>query len=484
MELPVPPDYFLLSIWDDVPAGADPCVPFSHPNDVIWQYKARDYDEVLVGYDKHTVSGFNVAICGAPSIAGWNNDVRTKLLATGQFNNVDIITVNTVTPTLARLQAYNAVLVYSDSIYANATALGNVMADYVDAGGGVVCAMFEIGYGGGPLPHPTAQMKGRWDTQGYYVIPRTQQHGPPRATLGTVYNPTHPIMQGVSTFDGGVMSPRPIWTTVIPPGATRVADWSDGAPLVVTKTIGGSRRADIGIFPPSSDSRSDFWVSSTDGALLMANALSWVAGSGGTPSGVPREPVFRYSVRLPEDDWFEQEDVNDVYWLSVVAVYDRNMPNYDWGWTNHFHVFNDDAVAGYFDPIAPEPEWTWQELYDQTGNTEDMSFILFTEPCLRVGQIVGGNFITQAMFNLWVSLGMPQCWCCPCHSRGDANCDCIINAVDVLILRAAWPGLGGVYDPCPDSNNDGMINAVDVLTLRAAWPGLGGPGCTGVPGCP
>jgi hypothetical protein len=48
---PCRPDYFLLSIWDNIPAGADPCFPFGHPNDIIWQYEAHDYDEVLVGYD-------------------------------------------------------------------------------------------------------------------------------------------------------------------------------------------------------------------------------------------------------------------------------------------------------------------------------------------------------------------------------------------------------------------------------------------------
>jgi len=436
MPLPVKPDYFLLNIWTDVPANAASTVPFSHPNEIIWEYKAYDYDEVLVGYDKHP-EGINVAICGAPSDPSWNNDVQAKLLATGQFNSVDIITVNTITPTLAQLQAYNSVLVYSDAIYADANALGNVMADYVDAGGGVVCAMFEIGYGSGPNPHDTAQMKGRWLAQGYYVIPRTAQYGPPQATLGTVYVPTHPIMQGVSTFDGGTTSARPIWTTVIPPGATRVADWSDGAPLVVTKTIAGVPRADLGLYPPSSDSRSDFWVSSTDGALLMANALSWVASSGPTVSR-RREPVFRYSVRLPRKDWFFQEDINDIYWLSVVAVYESGTdPLYDWGWTNHKHVFNDDAVAGSYDPAADV--WSWIDLYDQLGNSEDMSFILFTDP--------------------------NECFCCP-----DYNSDGIINFLDYANFADDWfwSGPPGGYNHS-DLNCDGIVDFYDLDILTQLW---------------
>ncbi|MHC4498560.1 MAG: DUF7901 domain-containing protein, partial [Planctomycetota bacterium] len=84
------------------------------------------------------------------------------------------------------------------------------------------------------------------------------------------------------------------------------------------------------------------------------------------PHGEPNEAVFRYSVRIPHDEWFLQDKPNDVYWFSVVAVYDDNVPNYDWGWTNHKHVYNDDAVAGVL-IVNGGPEWQWDELYDQTG---------------------------------------------------------------------------------------------------------------------
>jgi hypothetical protein len=190
MPLPVKPDYFLLTIWNDVPAGADPLVPFSHPKgpDPIWKYKAYDYDEVLVGYDKH--------------------------------------------------------------------------------------------------PHAT-------------------------------------------------------------PGATSA-----------------------------------------------------------------REPVFRYSVRIPKDNWFMQEDVNNIYWFSVVAVYKEGTdPLYDWGWTNHPHVFNDDAVAGYLDPAVGV--WTWEELFDQLKMSQDMSFMLFTDPdCLKR---------TAFDYSAWAAYGKPKCWCYHKQCRGDAD---------------------------------------------------------------
>ena len=92
----------------------------------------------------------------------------------------------------------------------------------------------------------------------------------------------------------------------------------------------------------------------------------------------PREPVFRYSARLPEDKWFSQSNIGQIYWFSVVAVYpDGQAANYPWGWTNHEHVFQDDAVAGRVDAGGV---WRWETLEDQTGRTEDMSFVLFTDP--------------------------------------------------------------------------------------------------------
>jgi hypothetical protein len=94
------------------------------------------------------------------------------------------------------------------------------------------------------------------------------------------------------------------------------------------------------------------------------------------PHGEPNEPVFRYSVRLPEDNWFQQDTTEAVYWFGVIAVYeDANAVVYPWGWTNHMHVFNDDAVGGeLIDDL-----WQWQPLKDQTGAGADMSFMLFTE---------------------------------------------------------------------------------------------------------
>jgi len=133
--------------------------------------------------------------------------------------------------------------------------------------------------------------------------------------------------------------------------------------------------------------------------------------------GVGHEPVFRYSVRLPQANWYHQKEQRAIYWLSVVAVYKQgNEPRYAWGWTNHKHAFNDDAVAGYYEPAAasPLPLWVWKELFDQTGASEDMSFMLFTEP---------GCFPSwYSTYNDWLTMGKPECWCAKPFGSG-YQCD-------------------------------------------------------------
>ncbi len=224
-----------------------------------------------------TSSMLDVAVCGAETTTSNGTDIQTKLLGTGQFNSVSIIDLTVVTPTLAELQAFDAVQVHSDSSYLDSAALGDVMADYVDAGGGVVCMMFEIN-----ASMTSRMMQGRWASGGYYGVPRSGTISGTSSHLGTIYDPSNPILDGVSAFDGGTTSYRPS-SLSIAVDWTRVADWSDGHPLVVIRDFGTARRADLCFFPVSSSARSDLWQASTDGALLMANSLAYVSGA---PSAV------------------------------------------------------------------------------------------------------------------------------------------------------------------------------------------------------
>jgi len=256
-----------------------------------------------------TSSTLNVLVCASDYFPG---DVRQKLLSTGRFNSVSIINVGAYTPTLALLQAFDAVLIYSVYDYHDAAALGDVMADYVDSGGGVVCMMFETA-----RDADTQMMQGRWNDEEYFAIPRGGDLMWSPATLGTIHDPNHPIMRGVSVFDGGDLGARPE-TFDITSGSVRIADWSDGRPLLVTKTINNTPRVDLAFFPVSADIFPYLWNQFTDGALLMANALRWVAVNSS------QSPVTTYDVYLdtvdPPVDMFCCDLIEPIYHLSQLDI--------------------------------------------------------------------------------------------------------------------------------------------------------------------
>jgi hypothetical protein len=152
------------------------------------------------------------------------------------------------------------------------------------------------------------------------------------------------------------------------------------------------------------------------------------------PSYPPSEPVFRYSVRLPDPNWFRQPDYNEVFWFSVTAVF-GGVQDYDWGWTNHKHRFNDDAVTGTF----TAPDWSWQELYDISGVSEDMSFMLFTDPNV-------------------------------CSTCANYNCDALVDFVDYSEFAKDWLAIipPGGYDNS-DLDCNGTIDLLDLAIFTQQW---------------
>ena len=220
-----------------------------------------------------TASAVDVAVYGAPNTGSWNNDVVQKLQATGQFTSVTGVLVNNTTPSVSSMMQYDAVLVYSDGVgFQNPTQMGNNLADYVDAGGGVVIGVFSFHSSSGPIT-----VQGRLRTGNYVPFNFSGQSGGSMTLVADL--PSHPILDGVSYLHNGSSGYHHTVSTVS--GATQVAHWSNSRPMVSEWVPhGGGGVVGINMFPPSSGARSDFWNQSGDGGILMANALSFVAGGG------------------------------------------------------------------------------------------------------------------------------------------------------------------------------------------------------------
>jgi hypothetical protein len=210
-----------------------------------------------------------VALCGAASTTNtacqWTSP-QTALQATGLFAVVDIINVTTTgggTPTLQQLLQYDALLCYTNSTPANNATWGDVLADYVDAGGGVVVAVFA-----NSTTSAGRNIGGRWQAGYEVILDQGGNASGSGATLGTVLVPGHPVMAGVTSFLGGTVGSRPA-ATALEVGAFVVAQWSDGKILVAQGA--NPRRVDLGFYPPQASCSQSGWT--TGGDQLMANAL-------------------------------------------------------------------------------------------------------------------------------------------------------------------------------------------------------------------
>jgi len=232
-------------------------------------------------------SAENVAIMASPNTIAWNVEVQNKLTATGFFSTVDVFNIQTVTPSLAQMQTYDALLVYTNGAgFADATTFGNNLADYIDGGGGVVAAVFATA---------SIPIQGRFNTDNYWAIQPTSQQGTLEG-LGTIFDASSPILNGVITFSGGASSFRPS-SDNLHPNATRIANWTGpgNIPLIATRVINSTCRVDLGFFPPSDDSRADFWDATTDGDLIMANALLTVMEVDCETTQVEVEKDYRFT---------------------------------------------------------------------------------------------------------------------------------------------------------------------------------------------
>ncbi len=198
-------------------------------------------------------------------------DVRAKILVTGLIQgNVDTRGAASSIPSVSQLLAYDAVFVYSLNGFQNSAALGDNLATYADRGGGVVVA---------PLTSSTSgsiRITGRFASSAYSPFNGGATKQFITRKLGTIYDTQHPLMADVASFHCGSASLHNQVTLTT--NAVRIADYDNGVPLVGYKQVGVNSVVGLNFFPPSNAVDSGFWLPTTDGGKLMANALKFSVG--------------------------------------------------------------------------------------------------------------------------------------------------------------------------------------------------------------
>jgi hypothetical protein len=229
----------------------------------------------------YSASSVNILLLAAADVTA----IRSILDAFPDINQVDVYDARLSTPTLADLQPYDAVVVISNNTFADAVAVGDVLADYVDAGGKVVQTVATFydpgGFGWG--------LQGRFVDEGYSPfigIGDWFSWG----NLGP-FDASHPIMQGVtwaSDYFRQVME--------LNSGAQWVASWNDDE-FVATK----GRVVGLNTF------LSDGYAWQGDIPLIVHNSIIWLQTSGDVPwlSEEPTEGIVAPDSDLPVDVIFD-----------------------------------------------------------------------------------------------------------------------------------------------------------------------------------
>jgi hypothetical protein len=157
-----------------------------------------------------------------------NGDISLITSSLAAFPDLDVVLWDgsAGVPAVGELLAYDVVIVGNDIRWSQAglspSSVGNVLADYLDAGGRLIDTLFIHDYEGW-------QLEGRYITGGY--SPFTSSSADLSAvpySLGTVYEPSHAILAGVHNIVDSPATGIGHQDVGLAPGATRLADWDDG----------------------------------------------------------------------------------------------------------------------------------------------------------------------------------------------------------------------------------------------------------------
>jgi len=216
------------------------------------------------------------------------DDVVAGLTATGRFGAVTAFDATNATPVASDLDGIDVVIATADRDFDDGAALGDLLADFVDAGGTVVETTFTL------YCPETSGLGGRWATGAYGALygpspdcPNQLDGDGPFGFVAT--DPTSPLLAGVATFSGGEDSYRN--TVEVAPGATLVANWDDegSTPFAAFTTAHAGCVVALNFFPPSSEASDDFWDATTDGWVLLANGATF--GCASAPAPPEPDPV-------------------------------------------------------------------------------------------------------------------------------------------------------------------------------------------------
>jgi hypothetical protein len=320
-------------------------------------FKARPESNYTLGAGNGGRDGSNVLLVAADD----GNTIRNLLLAYGDLGSVDYYDARNGTPSLAFLLDYDVVLTWSNYTYNSAANMGNVLADYIDDGGRVLNLMFAL--------DPSWGLQGRFINEGYSALTGTGTNYS-TSCLGS-FDPTHPIMDGISNVCDYYRLANPSLTS----GSTTVAQWSDGSIFVAVK----DDKSCVSIGGYVGDSYN--WTGQMPD--VVHNAILWLSGGGyfivavepataNVPAGESQLVEITYDATGFEPGTYTQELIGE-----------SNDPNHlEFLVNNTMHVYIPAQFAGMVHDIDngdPLNGVTVTAGQYQTSTNEDGNYSLYVD---------------------------------------------------------------------------------------------------------
>lgn len=172
-------------------------------------------------------------------------------------------------PTLKELMNYNSILLFSNFVISSPSVLGDIMAEYVENGGGCVIAAFSC--------VKKYNIDGRFLIENFMGVSLGDNDTTARSHSFNIIDQHHPIVQGLNNFDPG----RYRGDISLLPGSYCIAKYSDGVPLIVEANmirngqVLNGRVITLNFFPVSSRINEKYWKG--DGKHILLNALIYTS---------------------------------------------------------------------------------------------------------------------------------------------------------------------------------------------------------------
>ncbi len=198
-------------------------------------------------------------------------EIRDELAAFPDLGTIDTFDGRIEPPPFEQLTTYDSIVIVVNRPFEDLERVGDMLADYVDQGGGLVVtlATFIEGW----------QLGGRVIEEGY--LPFNTGSGPIGGSTLASFDMEHPIFNGVESVTGELLG-----NITVRPGATEVGTWANGQPMAA---VNDRNVVGLNLYIAGSG----FWLG--DAPLVLHNsihfsstAVTWVSTepeSGVVPAG-------------------------------------------------------------------------------------------------------------------------------------------------------------------------------------------------------